>query len=275
VNYKNSNSLGYFGKYYRFKNNNNAIFSEDINELIMNGDGIDIVSIIEIINKGFCFADRTLVDKIKFTPWMAKDYKNGIWKYHCLPKHDTLIKKKQDIIKKFFKLVQDEIFNYVIGKKNIGILLSGGMDSRIVALALKKLQDDGLEINVTGITWGISNSRDVVYAEKIANLFNWNWKFFELNSSVLYDNIYTTALNGALYSPIHLHAMNDVSKIKDIDCILAGSFGDSVGRAEFSGAHLLELKSLSTNIFNRFKILNERVYKNYRKPRSKAYYSRR
>src|SRR5699024_7643656 len=72
----------------------------------------------------------------------------------------------------FFDLLVEEIKLQVKGHKNICILLSGGLDSRIVAGVLKHVQDS-LDFNVKVFTWGLVNSRDVIYSKQIAERFEW------------------------------------------------------------------------------------------------------
>jgi asparagine synthase (glutamine-hydrolysing) len=46
---------------------------------------------------------------------------------------------------------------------------------------------------------------------------------------------------GAEFAPFHLHAMPEVARLPGLDAVLAGSYGDSVGRAEFSGVRVQRL----------------------------------
>ena len=61
------------------------------------------------------------------------------WVYADLPNHYEKTVKETIIADEFFDRLCDEIFSYVEGKLSIGILLSGGMDSRIVAGVLDHL----------------------------------------------------------------------------------------------------------------------------------------
>jgi asparagine synthase (glutamine-hydrolysing) len=64
---------------------------------------------------------------------------------------------------------------------------------------------------------------------------------------------------GAEVSPLHLHALPEVAKIKGIDAVIAGSYGDSVGRAEFSGRRLTALRSILPKTFDQFGILRDAI----------------
>src|SRR5690606_25871175 len=105
----------------------------------------------------------------------------------------------------------------------------------IVASVLRQLQLSGQYTGaVTALTWGLEASRDVQYAARITELYQWNFKHFNLTADMLLHNIEVTAAMGAEFSPVHLHAMPQIAGLDGLDCILAGSYGDSIGRGEYS-----------------------------------------
>lgn len=261
--------LGFMNPNY-IKRNNKLVIKENFIDIIKEKETpniIDSTSIIEILNRGYTFADRTIIKDIYKSPWMAKPNNNlTSWEYvNYLPNHDLKMFDEQDIADNLFSKLLVEIKEYIGENKNIGILLSGGMDSRIIASVIKHLQDTKeINVNVIAFTWGLENSRDVIYAKRIVDLFHWDWKYFKLTSEDLFDNIDTTSINGSFYSPVHLHCMPKIREINDIDCIIAGSFGDSIGRAEYSGVKVQNLTSISKVVMNRFKILKNDVFKKYK-----------
>jgi len=218
---------------------------------------IDVAAITQILNVGYCFADRTLVREVNRAPWMAKpneDYSD--WDYASIPAHGFKEATPTKIAEDLFGLLCDELRVYCDNKVRIGILLSGGMDSRIVAIAIKYLQDIGdVCIDVVGLTWGVEESRDVVYAKRVVKAMGWDWQHFQLSPDNLLENIEVAAERGAEYSPVHLHAMPQVSKVSGLEAVIAGSYGDSIGRAEFSGSHVSRISSIDNHFFNRFKLL--------------------
>ena len=224
---------------------------------------IDPTSVMELLNCSHTFGDRTMVADVSMSPWMSKP-NNDItdWSYvSSLPQHGNLLLSEHDAATGLFSRLLDEVETYIGNKKRVGLLLSGGMDSRILATVIKHLQLAGrCKISVIGLTWGMKNSRDVVYAQKIAELYGWDWQHFELNSDTLLENIGVAAENGAIYSPVHLHAMPAISRLKGLDCVIAGSFGDSVGRAEYSGINVTDLTSTDKNIFNKFCMIDQQVF---------------
>ena len=270
--FKYYNYLGFFNPFYIdtkdkyvFERNFSNIVN-DFKELDDASLKIDNIAIIDILTKDYILGDRTLVKGISKTPWMAKPKKESTqWNYYKELKFDTKEFDQDKIVNQFFHLLKEEMVNFIGDKKNIGILLSGGMDSRIVAGVLDSLikNNEISGVKVKAFTWGNKNSRDVVYAKRIANRLGWTLKHFEVTAKDLLTNITETAKRGCEYAPTNLHAMIQVRNEKRIDCILAGSFGDSIGRGEYSGKKILQLDDLRNNINNRFGFFKKGVLKKY------------
>nr|WP_275665505.1 asparagine synthase-related protein [Vibrio sp. Isolate33] len=178
-----------------------------------------------------------------------------------IPKHDNKTLAPENVANSLRCLLKEEAISFLEGKSSVGILLSGGMDSRIVAGILRELQNQGLYTGrIVALTWGAKGTRDVVYAERISKLFCWDFVHFELDAETLYNNITLTAERGAEYSPLHLHAMHNISTTRGLDGVLAGSYGDSIGRAEYSGQHVTKIKSVLSIDFNKFDLLNRKAF---------------
>lgn len=255
--FKHYTHLGFHNPYFIENVDRNLIIKptfEEILESIPKSNRIlDFTAVVELFSAGFCFGDRTLIRGLQKTPWMAKpnqEFKN--WDYFSVPIHQEKTVNLQTVAETFYSLLEQELLEYIIPHENIGILLTGGMDSRIVAIALKNLRNRGLmeNKNIFAFTWGNEKSRDVIYSERIAKLYDWNWEHLEVDVKQLQENLELAISNGCEFSAIHLHAMPQVARKKNIDCVLAGSFGDSVGRAEFSGRNVRFLSSLSNKIGN-------------------------
>lgn len=254
--FKFYNNLGFHNPYYFFVNNKLIIdgsFKNILENLENHNVLLDFEGLIEAFCTGFCFGDRTLVKGISKTPWMARPNKNSTdWEYYDVPKHGLIEKDQNEIAKHFYNLLENELIQYVSEYQNIGILLTGGMDSRIVAIVLNNAIKLGKLLNksVFAYTWGNKNSRDVIYASEIAKIYNWKWKHLEVDQDQMRENIEYGISEGAEFSPIHLHAMSKLTQENYLDCVLAGSFGDSVGRAEFSGRKVQDLNSIENKIIN-------------------------
>jgi asparagine synthase (glutamine-hydrolysing) len=139
------------------------------------------------------------------------------------------------------------------------------LDSRIVAGIVRSLELDDEIDSVSTFTWGVNNSRDVHYARRIAKDFGWEFNHFVLNSDTLKRNIRRAGELGAEFSPLHLHALPEVREHADVDLILGGSYGNSIGRAEYSGRHVLELDNIVPYWLNKFGVLKQNVVSTNRK----------
>jgi len=258
------NHLGFHNPYYLKSDEYFHIQNrlEDVLTLDIKKD-FDFTALVQVLTAGFPFGDRTLIKGINKTPWMARSSQDlKAWEYFDVPYHKENFFDVDEIEETFFQLLKSELLSYIGDKKSIGLLLTGGMDSRIVACVLSNLIKEGdlKNISVIGITWGQANSRDVVYAQKICSIYNWEWTHLIVDAEQMYNNIHLTAEMGCEFSPIHLHAMEKVSKIEGLDCVIGGSFGDSVGRAEFSGVKVQNLSSLLSKLKKSTGILRDDYY---------------
>jgi len=259
--------LGFHSKYYITKNNSFKIY-KTFSEAIPNIDEkkLDVTAIIEFINNFYFFGDRTIFINLNKTPWLAKpDNDNKKWVFGKIKDKLVSINSEIEFANKFIELIEKEIISYINNSKKIGLLLTGGMDSRIIAAIINKLKKEKrINVDITALTWGLPNSRDVVYAQKISRKYNWEFINLPITANTLKKNIIRTAKEGCEFSPIHLHGILDVVNLKkDFDIILAGSFGDSIGRAEYSGVHAMQLKSIGAGINNKFGLIHPAIYNNY------------
>ena len=263
--FKNYNSLGFNNPYYFIEEGKFAIH-QNFSKAMKSYHGeknIDATAALEMLNKEFIFGDRTVIENVNKTPWLAKPNTNlDAWEYDLAPEHGKEDLDEEEIAKILFKKICNEIELYIGDKKNIGILLSGGMDSRMVAGALDYLMKKGIinDLKVTAVTWGNSNTRDVIYAKRIADMLNWSWKHYPVTGKDLLNNIKETAIYGCEYSPIHLHAVPQIRDDNDFEVILAGSYGDSIGRAEYGGKKVSFLEPLINNIHNVGFLFREKIY---------------
>lgn len=260
------NYLGFNNPYYT-EIGGSFFITEKFSDVLakINDRVIDPTSIVELLNKSYIFADRTMVKEVLRTPWHAKPNNDLTeWDYCLPPTHAKKVLEEEEVATTLFKKICLEIKHYVGNNKRIGVLLSGGMDSRMVAGALDSLiKSQELQgIEVVGLTWGDDGTRDVVYAEEIARRLNWHWKHYKVDGEALLQNIDETAVHGCEYSPIHLHAIPQIRDDNSLDIILAGSYGDSVGRAEFSGKGVRELRPIDHSMRNVLGLIKPDVYKN-------------
>jgi len=265
--FKYYNHLGHFNPYFIMDHTGEMRIEHDFARILNYFKSplkIDPVAILEVLNKNYMLGDRTIIRNVNRTPWMAKpEEKNRRWNFYNIPSHQENIESSEVIAKKLFDLICEEIRGYIVNGKKIAILLSGGMDSRIVAGSLDYLiKTKQVDIDsVKAYTWGNIDSRDVIYAEKIAKRLNWPWKHYTVSSSDLWENFRIAGLRGCEYSGLHLHAIPQIQKeIKD-DILLVASYGDSIGRAEYQGIRVHNLTPISKNFRNFGNLLIQSEYK--------------
>lgn len=221
---------------------------------------IDSVAIVEISSISHLLDNRTLISGLRRSPWMGCPDGHGGWKYADIPQHGNAKLQTSDVVTRLKNILRCEVLDYLAGKKCVGILLSGGLDSRIVAGIVRELQLAGEFTGVVvALTWGLDSSRDVIYAQEIANRYGWEWLHFPLGPEDLAQNIHIAAELGAEFSPLHLHSLPQISKINGIDVILAGTYGDNVGRGEYSGSRILQLKPTVPVSLNRFGLIKDEI----------------
>lgn len=217
---------------------------------------LDLTAIAAKATLPFLLGNRTLLREVHRAHWMAVPDENGDWAPARLPPHGMTQPDPEIFVRELRAALLEEAQRYVEGAHTVGILLSGGMDSRVVAGVIREIQeasDDAFD--VVGLTWGSETSRDVVYARRITDRFGWSCMHFPITVDTLASNISHVAKMGAEVSPLHLHAMPQVAATGGLDVVLAGSYGDSVGRGEFSGRQLLELKDILPKRLDRFGVL--------------------
>jgi asparagine synthase (glutamine-hydrolysing) len=266
--FKNYNHLGFNNPYYFIDNFGKFRIYERFPEAIENfyrDRKLDYVSVVEFLNRNYMLADRTIVEGLYHTPWMAKpNFSFDQWINAPLPEHGNNLLPEEDIALILFEKLCSEIENCIGSRKKIGVLLSGGMDSRMMAGALDYLikTETIKNVEITALTWGNEGTRDVAYAYEIAKRLNWKWKCYRVSAKDLINNIYETAQNGCEYSPIHLHAIPQIrDDNEDLDIILAASYGDGIGRAEYSKWKIRNAPPLNDNVSNFSYLLSEEVVK--------------
>lgn len=220
---------------------------------------IDPSALLSLLSNLYINGDRTIIEGVYRMPWHSTLTSEGkIIRDAPLP-HSNNILSSDDASDQLIKLLEEEIIAVTKDKDTIYLLLTGGYDSRIIAGILKRIES---EINkpIIAVTWGQENSRDINYASRIAGWFDWEIIKIPYNSNLVKDNLERSAIWGVSeVSGLHLHGMNWFSKIKKNDLALAASFGDGIGRAEFSSSHLADLNL--PKIYNPSNLFQPSIYR--------------
>lgn len=194
---------------------------------------------------GYLAGDLSPVEEVRRRPWMSSLEDTNVL-LSDIPAHGRRWLEPTEIADQLKSLLTTEAKRVCEGVENVYILLSGGLDSRIIAGTIAGLVASGtMKRPPTAVTWGSENSRDVVYARFISEMLGFPWIHLTLGKEDLLRNVQLMGeQNGCATSPNHLHRMDWFSQFSNDVLVLAGSYGDSVGRSEFSGRIVLELDYL-------------------------------
>jgi hypothetical protein len=216
---------------------------------------VDPAAVLSVLSFGYVCGDRTLLKQIRRQPWLSRISENGDPVLESVPPHDTFWETSSNVASELGVLLREEIVGACKGRREVYILLSGGLDSRIVASTAVKAQRDGeIDARLIAVTWGVPQSRDVRYGRLTAERLGIEWIHVPLSQEDLLQNINMAAVDlGCLVSPLHLHRMSWFNEVSRDALVLAASYGDSVGRAEFSKKSVLELGGLRP--VNKFDLL--------------------
>ncbi len=200
-------------------------------------------AILSAISFHYAVGDMTLLEEIRRDPWLSRIDEGQEPYLLDIPPHGRRIEKTETIAGNLLEKLRDEAAGACRGRDDIYILLSGGLDSRIVASTVARLYDEGrIKNRPAAVTWGLENSRDYQYGRAVARTLGLEWIHIDIGPGTLIENIELSALNGNLLPPSDLHCLSWFRRLSPASLVLAGSYGDSIGRGEYSGQHLLELR---------------------------------
>ena len=226
--------------YYINDNKDTFVVSSDLFDLIKALKNLNIkVNLDEIsaycmLTFGYMVEDMTLIKEIrKIEPATVMKYFNSelTKKQYFFIDNENYLKDSEDkIIDNMYELFsnsvdlsfkKDEEFGY----KHI-TYLSGGLDSRMIGIAAKKLGYN----DITSITFSENYSRDEKIARKIADDFQYESIFKSLNNGNYLKNI-DEAVDGNfgqnIYSgAVHLVSTNDVINFDKYGFIFNGNIAD-------------------------------------------------
>lgn len=217
---------------------------------------IDPVAVLSMLCFGYICLDRTLIKGLNRLPWLSEVDSVGGISFRLAPNHGTHEMDTAALASLLLDALRKELASICQGRERVWCLLSGGMDSRIAAAVLSDLQRHGEVVcEVHAATWGMDGCRDVIYAQKMAEHLGWQWHHIPIDSDDYWRNFENSARYlGAEVSPCHLHRMDWFSQLPKGDIVVAASYGDSVGRAEFSGKHVSGLLGLQP--FERYGLIS-------------------
>ena len=183
---------------YYINNKDEMIFGSEIKALIsfLKEKKIDIPGLNQYFTFRFTFGEKTLVDGIKsFLPghFMVYNLENKkIEKYTRYYQNETQLRNTSDfssIVKQLRTLVDQAVRRQMVSDVPVACLLSGGIDSSIIAALAKKYDPD---LNTFSI--GFDTTNELPYAKLAAEAFETNHHEFEIKKDgileILDDFIY-------------------------------------------------------------------------------------
>lgn len=222
-----TNHLGNKPVYYFFdKTKATLVVSSDLFDLVKSlrelgiRANIDELGSYYMLTFGYMIGDTTLLENVKRiepgTILTLKDEAIKLEQYYFLDNENYLTDSEDKIIDNMYELFNDSIDKSFRkdaenGYKHISYL-SGGLDSRMIAVGAKKLGYD----DITTITFSENYSRDEQIAREIAADFKLNSIFRSLNNGNFLMDI-DDAVDGNFGQNIYSGAMHLVSTNKLIN----------------------------------------------------------
>ena len=150
----------------------------------------DPAGFLSILSFGYACGDLTLLRQIRRRPWLSCVDGGGIPRLEDIPRHDTIWLTASEIAAELLQRLSDEAESVCQKFDEVYVLLSGGLDSRIVAGVLANLRATGrLRCTPKAVTWGLSNSRDVYYGRITAELLGFPWQHLDITAEHVWQNI--------------------------------------------------------------------------------------
>ena len=191
------------------------IFNNEIIKIEQDyNNDIDLSSIAEWIACGFFLGDRNFT-KQKFGEKENYSFESN-WYYN--PKDISFKHAVEE-----FSHIFENIINKNIHDKNIILPLSGGLDSRTIAVALRK------EKNVTTYSYEFENGiAETKYARKISDAMGWIFHDFLIPKGYLWGKLDKLAeINYCQSDFVHPRQIAVMSQVCNLgDCIISGQWGD-------------------------------------------------
>jgi hypothetical protein len=203
---------------------------------------LDNAAFLELLQFNYMLGNRTLVQGVKRMPWRAILSGDGVIERRPPIAHGLQKPPPRAVARRLRELLEEELVAVAQKTKKIFLLLTGGLDSRVIAGILRKIEPQ-LQAEIKCVTWGQPESRDVVYARRIAHWYGWEFVNVPYDHELVWKNIERSAIwGGSEIAGIHLHGTEWFKNTQTEDLVLAASFGDSIGRAEFSSVHLKNMR---------------------------------
>jgi asparagine synthase (glutamine-hydrolysing) len=193
---------------------------------------VDHTAIAEFLTFDHVLHDRTLLQSVRLMPqgsvmtFVRDEFQ--IQRYYPIRfSNPYSLVDEFEYMEEYDRLLRQAIRRQVIGDHPSGLLLSGGLDSRLL---LAYLCDETNKQTFHSFTWGIPGCDDARSAHELASKTCVQHKFFELKSNWLLENARTAVqLTDGMGNLVNLHALATTGDEAQLVKILyKGFLGDAM-----------------------------------------------
>ncbi len=219
---------------YYYQDKDLFSFSSELNKLISTSNNISTLNLCKYFTYGYVPYPNTIYENIfsvKPGEIITYDLKENIitkktfYSFRSIP-DKSLINKEEEISEELKRLVNKSINERMISDVPVGIALSGGLDSSIIASKCKDFKN----ISSHSITFSEKTFDESYYSKKIAKLFSLNHFEYNYNQESLFkliDEAYEN-LDTPISDPSFLCTYALFKSIKSNKVILTGDGADEL-----------------------------------------------
>ncbi len=185
-------AVRYFPLFYAQKKNGDLFLSDDVSWVARNlgCSRIDPLARMEFMAAGFTSNNRTLYDGVfQIRPGETLSFEGGkvrtSYYYHFSKTKEDINREPGKILRKQAVETINRVFDGYLSPlrgKQVALALSGGYDSRLIAVKLKEL---GFS-DVVCFTYG-THTPEVDLSERVARKLGFDWHFIEYNADLIKD----------------------------------------------------------------------------------------
>jgi asparagine synthase (glutamine-hydrolysing) len=193
---------------------------------------VDPVAVAQLLTFDHMLNDRTLLAAVKILPPASlltfQEGQLAIRTYWTMryAEHYRPI-SEEAYLEELLHYLRQAARRQAAGKEPAAILLSGGLDSRIL---LGLLTENGLSERLSTYTFGIPGCHDGRFAQEIANRSNVTHQFFELEPDYLISTAEKAVrLTDGMQNCVHMHALATLDHgAKEAQIFYKGFLGDAM-----------------------------------------------
>jgi asparagine synthase (glutamine-hydrolysing) len=226
--------LGLYPLYYAL-NNGALLFASGVRSLLVDPTlprDIDHLAVGQFLTFDHLLDDRTLLESVRLLPQASLlefgDGRLEIKRYWDINyPQDYPLRSEQDYMDEFSYLIRQAVSRQAPGDLTAGILLSGGLDSRLL---LAHLVNEKAGQTLRSFTWGIPGCDDARYAKELANKVASQHHFFELKPDWLLDKAeQAVRITDGMGNLVNLHAYATLDSEAELaNVIYKGFLGDAM-----------------------------------------------